>query len=136
MAKSLRLRRQQNAPVHPSINPQASRGNGTARGFLPGLGLEINPQNVIATTKGDDIRRSPLQETRPDFISPGCMPVFARSGNVSEQLEETGDDQEYTAVGDMSPAEVQVATPTPAIGIGAGVLLGGLLMWLVTSDEG
>ena len=64
MAKSLRLRRTHNAPVHPSINPQAHRGNGTARGFLPGLGLEVNPQNVIATRSGTDANLTASVPTR------------------------------------------------------------------------
>jgi hypothetical protein len=135
MAKSTKLRRTHNAPVHPSINPRTSRGTGTMRGFLPGLGLEVNPQTVTAVTKGDDVRRSPLDATYPDLVKAGCLPVFARSGNVSEQLEETGDDQEYTAVGDMTPAEAQAAAPTPAIGIGVGLAIGGVLMWLLSSDH-
>lgn len=127
-------RKTAHAQVHPSINVAASRGSGTLQSFIPGLGLDISPTNITAVTKGDDLERSPLHEERPDVLRAGCLPVMARSGNDSEQLSDEGDNEAYTMVGDMTPAEAAAAAtqrPNAGLGLGAGVLIALAGLWLL-----
>ncbi len=105
---------------------------GPAQTMNPQLGLRMARRHVLGIKRADHIDRAPISETKPDLVTRGKLPVFARSGNDDDQHLQPGSFHRWGLMGDLSESEVAAKAMTntaTAVAVGAmGVLA---LAWLL-----
>ncbi len=116
-----------------SIDAVAQQGKSTQH-RVDGNGLVPQKRFIETVRRGDHVDRAPISETRPDRISAGRLPVFARSGNDDDQHNKPGVDHQWGLVGDLTPKEIEAEAANAqranatALGIGAVLAIGALML--------